>query len=397
MFGNEGNPFDALGNSGIGSSSGDLMDKYKNESSSTSSYGGSTLFSGGENKQKSVFDTISSTGQSGSPFDALSMNKESEGSIMVQKGTFLQEGNIAHDLNVRGQRYGQMSVTDKMRGIQANRLNIDSDSVALEESYADKSLDKRTMNGLYNTTISDIYGDRAKFEAYHGLITDGMIEEREHTQIDSDADIETKEDRDSTLMGGYKVKEVEQMLGFDQGEPNSEQKEIFGQKEIILGIGSNQHEESVERLGDKYKKEDKEDLKEKENVNIRALFTNENKQSIYMEEEEEEEEEEKKKISESKGSQGIYGKEKEEEEDELKKLKIERLIAGGQGVYGNIEIEEKENDLIVKIKEIIEKMSSDKIAEIIQRYDLKPEKDHKDKLKLKIAREILQERSLKEI
>jgi len=265
MFGNEGNPFDALGNSGIGSSSGDLMDKYKNESSSTSSYGGSTLFSGGENKQKSVFDTISSTGQSGSPFDALSMNKESEGSIMVQKGTFLQEGNIAHDLNVRGQRYGQMSVTDKMRGIQANRLNIDSDSVALEESYADKS------------------------------------------------------------------------------------------------------------------------------------FTNENKQSIYMEEEEEEEEEEKKKISESKGSQGIYGKEKEEEEDELKKLKIERLIAGGQGVYGNIEIEEKENDLIVKIKEIIEKMSSDKIAEIIQRYDLKPEKDHKDKLKLKIAREILQERSLKEI
>ena len=99
-----------------------------------------------------------------------------------KKEMFFEENNIASILNVRGKNYQELSIIDKMRGIQANRLNLDTDNLSISEIYADEKLDNRTMNGLYNVTLADTYKDKRLFNAYHGLYTDGFLIEIEDTQ-----------------------------------------------------------------------------------------------------------------------------------------------------------------------------------------------------------------------
>lgn len=94
---------------------------------------------------------------------------------------------IGDSFNVRGGNYGNMSVIDKMRGIQANRLNIDGGNVSIAEMYSDGALDTRVANGIYNNTISDIYSNKHLYDAYHGLNTDGHVEANENYLIDSDS------------------------------------------------------------------------------------------------------------------------------------------------------------------------------------------------------------------
>jgi len=88
------------------------------------------------------------------------------------------------DLNVREANYGNFSVIDKMRGMQANKLNIDGD-ITLTEQYSDKSLDRRFGDGRHNVTMTDIYTDEHLYRAVRGLNTDGFIEEAaENAYID---------------------------------------------------------------------------------------------------------------------------------------------------------------------------------------------------------------------
>ena len=358
----------------------------------------------------------------GSPFDSFgsfegSNEKQSEqDSFYTQKATYLEKGSISNDLNVRGKRYGQMSILDKMRGIQANRLNTDSESVSLAEGYADKSLDKRVMNGRYNTTITDLYQDKTKYDAYFGLISDGIVEIKENAQIHSDSDISQLED----------TKPIKEINNFNINEKNvnSDLKaNEFSNLKNSEEVRENEYKKeniSLETFGSKYDKQEEDEKKrkkKKKETGIKENFLNQNQETTEEEEKkrkkkkketgikenflnqnqettEEEEEEKKEKILESKGTQGLYA-DKDEDEDDLKKLKVGKIIAGGLGVYGEDSIDKKNEDknLLEKIREIINKMSDDKISIIIQKYDLKREKDHKDKIKLKVAREILKERS----
>ena len=88
--------------------------------------------------------------------------------------------------NIRAQNQGNLSITDKMRGIQGNRLDMD-ENVSIAEMYADSRLDTRVGGGQYNVTISNIYQDEKLYKAYHGLFTDGKITERENYQIDMES------------------------------------------------------------------------------------------------------------------------------------------------------------------------------------------------------------------
>ena len=95
--------------------------------------------------------------------------------------------------NIRALNQGNLSITDKMRGIQGNRLDID-EGVSIAEMYADTRLDTRVGGGQYNVTISNIYQDEKLYKAYHGLFTDGKITERENYQIDAESMSENNSD-----------------------------------------------------------------------------------------------------------------------------------------------------------------------------------------------------------
>lgn len=134
-------------------------------------------------KHNSILDSI----ESKAPESPLtSMFNEPATEVTHSTPEFLNEDSFSNDLNVRGSRYGNMSITDKMRGIQANRLDIDNGEISLAEMYNDSSLDNRVAGGRYNVTMSDVYSDERKWRALHGLNTDGKIEVAENYQIDNE-------------------------------------------------------------------------------------------------------------------------------------------------------------------------------------------------------------------
>jgi len=152
-----------------------------NDSSSGSIFGGGSAFGG---------SSLAEDSSKASPFSGgsfLNANPDSGASAdnsspYLQRGAFMGDDNsltaVSDDLNVRGSRYGNFSLTDRMRGIESRALlNVDSGEVTLAESYADGALDKRVMNGRYNVTISDVYSDTKLWNAVHGLYADGIIEE----------------------------------------------------------------------------------------------------------------------------------------------------------------------------------------------------------------------------
>jgi len=106
-------------------------------------------------------------------------------SIYNSEAAYQQDNNVASLTNVRASNYGQESITDKMRGVQSNRLNADNGEISLAEMYNDSSLDNRFGGGQYNVTITDIYTDEALFKEYHGLNTDGKIQVKENYMVDN--------------------------------------------------------------------------------------------------------------------------------------------------------------------------------------------------------------------
>ena len=142
MFGNHNND---LMSQYSGRSDNDLMSKYSGESS-------------------------------GSSFDTRSQHHASH--IIGGQSLF-------SSLNVRDDNMKHLSIVDRMRGIQASRLNF-GDNASLDEQYNDSSLDKRVFGGAYNVTTSDIYKDKSLFKAHFNLFTDSFIGNGvESTQIDN--------------------------------------------------------------------------------------------------------------------------------------------------------------------------------------------------------------------
>jgi len=115
-------------------------------------------------------------------------DSQSMDSIYSSQASYIDDTNEVTDgFNIRGGNYGNMSIIDKMRGIQANRLNAEGTDVSITEMYSDSSLDTRVANGQYNVTITDIYSQKHLFDAYHGLNTDGKVDENEDYMIETDA------------------------------------------------------------------------------------------------------------------------------------------------------------------------------------------------------------------
>lgn len=242
----------------------DLMSQYADNDSesiyggnSTPSSGHSSIYSEGghssiegsfasrenESSMTSIFTAdLHSTGAKSSDITGMNSNNQVEsGSIYDTNqeghmgGMYMDENNIANDFNVRASNYGGNSIVDKMRGIQANRLNNDTEGVSITEMYNDSSLDTRVGGGQYNVTISDIYSDEAKFKAYHGLYTDGKIDENENYQIDTETGQEANKNN-----GG-----VESVSDFntkaDYSKPSFE-KESFSQTKDNSSLSTPNHE-----------------------------------------------------------------------------------------------------------------------------------------------------------
>lgn len=103
------------------------------------------------------------------------------------KASYLMDDGHISSVNIRGGNHGNISLIDRMRGIQANRLDMDNEGVSIAEQYSDSALDKRAMGGMYNVTIGDIYSDKVKYMAHHGLMTDGAIDmNNNHYQVDTE-------------------------------------------------------------------------------------------------------------------------------------------------------------------------------------------------------------------
>jgi len=145
-------------------SSNTLINKYKNNDNAN-------IISDNTNNNTTSYSSLFSE-----------ENNETPLSKIYSKESFFDKNSLSGMLNVRGRNYQKLSIIDKMRGIQANRLNIDTDDLSLAEIYADDKLDNRTMNGIYNVTITDTYKDKKLFNAFHNLYTDGLLTEIEDTQ-----------------------------------------------------------------------------------------------------------------------------------------------------------------------------------------------------------------------
>lgn len=92
---------------------------------------------------------------------------------------------IYAEFNIRESKTGQVNVLDKMRGLQGARLD-NSGEVSLAEQLIDSRLDKRTFNGVYNVTISDVYKNKNLMNQHFNLYSDGMVEDVEHSELEGD-------------------------------------------------------------------------------------------------------------------------------------------------------------------------------------------------------------------
>ena len=234
-------------------------------------------FGGGGSSPADIMGTNSSTGSVSGLAAAegrhLSGKYEKQGMGIGDadkySASYLREDRDLTSLNARGSNYGGMNLLDRMRGEQANHLNNDTGSVSMSEQYSDASLDKRAMDGLYNVTLSDIYGDKAKYNAHHGLNTDGKVDIIDNTYaVDTYSDPEVKE---TSLWGtGYKLDKTFD-TGPDAGPMNGIwKKEAQSFNKSIFDKGDKKELSSSEKLIKSVEKERKEkkDLAKKEKTDL---------------------------------------------------------------------------------------------------------------------------------
>lgn len=173
----------------------DLLSKYQTGGSSEGSHG--SIFGGTGNSNKSVFDNISSYGKTPSNTENAFMSSASAFSSAGHgmnlgdtgmNGAYEEKGSITNILNVKAANQTQLSLTNSLRGIQAKRLDVENGEVSIAEMYNDSTLDTRAGGGRYNVTITDIYKDKKLFMGFHGLHTDGKID-------DNDVDITNQDNR----------------------------------------------------------------------------------------------------------------------------------------------------------------------------------------------------------
>lgn len=178
---------------------GGSMESIFSQSSPGSS--GSIFDQKDSGKDESIYAVDSSSTGSGSIYekkkeasptsilDGANNNQSVFASTAQTMGGGTPEGmnNDLTNLNQRGMHYGGNSVIDAMRGTQARRLNNDGGAASLAESYGDSSLDTRFVGGKYNTTLTDIYQDRTKFEASMGIMTGMVTKDREDDDLKAES------------------------------------------------------------------------------------------------------------------------------------------------------------------------------------------------------------------
>jgi len=202
------------------------------------------------------------------------------------KASYLREDRDLTSLNARGQNYGGMNLLDRMRGEQANHLNNETNSVSMAEQYSDASLDKRAMDGLYNVTLSDIYADKAKFDAHHGLTADGKVDIIDNTYM---VDTFSDPKKENTSLWGMDYK-LDKTLDF--GEAGGPIHDVLMQsdKRDIQGSIFNQPKEGELSSVDKMiaataleKKQKKEEAKKAKNAAFMAGILGKNKKESKKE------------------------------------------------------------------------------------------------------------------
>lgn len=68
-------------------------------------------------------------------------------------------GNQFSSFNIRGSNLGTVGILESKIGLVAKREDLNFGGISLAEIHMDKGLDNRTMGGLYNYTMSDMYSD----------------------------------------------------------------------------------------------------------------------------------------------------------------------------------------------------------------------------------------------
>ena len=68
-------------------------------------------------------------------------------------------GNQFSSFNIRGSNLGTVGILESKAGLVAKREDLNFGGISLAEIHMDKGLDNRTMGGLYNYTMSDMYSD----------------------------------------------------------------------------------------------------------------------------------------------------------------------------------------------------------------------------------------------
>lgn len=68
-------------------------------------------------------------------------------------------GNQFSSFNIRGSNLGTVGILESKIGLVAKREDLNFEGISLAEIHMDKGLDNRTMGGLYNYTMSDMYSD----------------------------------------------------------------------------------------------------------------------------------------------------------------------------------------------------------------------------------------------
>ena len=72
-------------------------------------------------------------------------------------------GNQFSPFNIRGSNLGTVGILESKAGLVAKREDLNFKGISLAEIHMDKGLDNRTMGGLYNYTMSDMYSDDKNF------------------------------------------------------------------------------------------------------------------------------------------------------------------------------------------------------------------------------------------
>lgn len=179
--------------------------------------------------------------------DLLSMYQQRESNDLMsqyskESSSFAQSTPLFSAVNIRAQNTHSLSIINKMRGIQANRLDNDLGDISLAEMYADSKLDTRVGGGQYNVTISDIYKDQDLYQAHHGLFTDGKVNEKESHMVDYE-------------LKPFESKNDKFVMGEEQGlyKPISFKENSFSFNGDQFSFNKKQVEPNNESLVDKYK------------------------------------------------------------------------------------------------------------------------------------------------